>query len=259
MGEAVALVCVVVQQLMPRRWTPQARQHSDRNSFRNGSSVVHRTTNDGQYKPGTAPHRKTPRDSRICAVILRLLIFLTLCAPFAASAADIPRPEFPEPQFERPDWLTLNGPWGFAFDDANAGLDNHWYAGVQKFEKQIAIPYCFESKLSGINDTGFHPWAWYSRTITLPADWQTRRVLLHFGAVDYQAMVWVNGQLAGSHEGGQMAAIMYSLLGTCKLQGIDSHVWLADVLSRIKTQPEDKLIDLLPQRWKPACHQQPTQ
>ena len=64
---------------------------------------------------------------------------------------------------------------------------------------------------------------------------------------------------AGSHEGGQLAAIMYSLLGTCKLQGIDSHVWLTDVLSRIKTQPEDKLIDLLPQRWKPACHQQPTQ
>jgi beta-galactosidase/beta-glucuronidase len=176
-------------------------------------------------------------------VILRLLIFLTLCAPFAASAADIPRPEFPEPQFERPDWLTLNGPWGFAFDDANAGLDNHWYAGVQKFEKQIAIPYCFESKLSGINDTGFHPWAWYSRTITLPADWQTRRVLLHFGAVDYQAMVWVNGQLAGSHEGGN-TPFQFDITPLLKPTG-------NTITVRAWDPPTDKLIPRGKQYWEP--------
>jgi hypothetical protein len=59
------------------------------------------------------------------------------------------------------------------------------------------VPYCFESKLSGIGDNGFHPWVWYRRDVTLPASWKPRRTLLHFGAVDYQAMVWVNGRSAG--------------------------------------------------------------
>ena len=64
------------------------------------------------------------------------------------------------------------------------------------------MPYCFESRLSGIGDTSFHPWMWYRRAVTLPAEWKGRRVLLHFGAVNYWSMVWVNGKLAGSHEGG---------------------------------------------------------
>lgn len=60
-----------------------------------------------------------------------------------------------------------------------------------------------------------------------------------------------NYLFAGSHRGGQRAAIIYSLLGTCKLQGIDPYTWLEDVLHRIPVQPEEKLADLLPQRWKP--------
>ncbi len=135
-------------------------------------------------------------------MIPRPVVLAVFCSALALRAADIPRPEFPEPQFERADWLSLNGDWEFAFDDADAGLDAHWYNGSQKFERRINIPYCFESKLSGIADTSFHPWAWYNRQITLPAGWQGRRVLLHFGAVDYQSMVWVNGQMVGSHEGG---------------------------------------------------------
>ena len=59
-----------------------------------------------------------------------------------------------------------------------------------------------ESKLSGIADPSFHPWIWYRRPLTLPADWKGQRVLLHFGAVNYWSMVWVNGKLAGNHEGG---------------------------------------------------------
>ena len=169
------------------------------------------------------------------------VLFASIC--FIARAADIPRPEFPEPQFERADWMTLNGEWQFAFDDADAGLDGHWYTGEQKFDKHITVPYCFESKLSGINDTGFHPWAWYNRQITLPAGWQGRRVLLHFGAIDYQSMVWVNGQLAGSHEGGN-TPFQFDITPLLKA-GANS------VTVRAWDPPTDKLIPRGKQYWEP--------
>jgi beta-galactosidase/beta-glucuronidase len=120
----------------------------------------------------------------------------------ALYAAAIQRPEYPQPQFQRERWLSLNGAWEFEFDDANAGLDADWASDSRKFSRNIVVPYCFESRLSGIGDTSFHPWIWYRRTVTLPADWQGQRVLLHFGAVNYWSMAWVNGKLAGSHEGG---------------------------------------------------------
>ncbi len=118
------------------------------------------------------------------------------------AAEPVPRPEFPEPQFQREQWLNLNGPWEFEFDDANVGLAENWAAGTRKFSRSIVVPYCFESKLSGIGDTSYHPWAWYRRAFTTPAGWKGRRLLVHFGAVDYRAMVWVNGKFAGNHEGG---------------------------------------------------------
>jgi beta-galactosidase/beta-glucuronidase len=113
-----------------------------------------------------------------------------------------PRAEYPQPQFERADWLTLNGPWQFEFDDKNAGLDQNWAAGQRSFSRTIAVPFAFESRLSGIGDTSFHPWVWYRRTFTPPPAWKGRRVLLRFGAVDYHATVWINGVRAGEHEGG---------------------------------------------------------
>ncbi len=132
---------------------------------------------------------------------LRLAVpFFLACTILPAAA--IPRPEYPQPQFQRDQWLSLNGPWEFEFDDADAGLDANWSAPAHKFTRNITVPYCFESRLSGIADTSFHPWMWYRRSVTLPADWKGRRVLLHFGAVNYWSMVWINGQLAGSHEGG---------------------------------------------------------
>ncbi|MCC6590068.1 MAG: glycoside hydrolase family 2 [Bryobacterales bacterium] len=120
---------------------------------------------------------------------------ILLCFTFIGSAADIPRPEYPQPQFERERWLSLNGTWDFEFDDANAGEP-------RTFGRKILVPYAFETKMSGIGDTGFHPWVWYRRTVNVPDAWRGQRILLHFGAVDYRAWVWVNGKLAGSHEGG---------------------------------------------------------
>lgn len=126
-----------------------------------------------------------------------------LLATAALWAQEIPRPEYPQPQFQREHWQRLNGAWEFEFDDQNAGLDQNWAAaGQHKFSKAITVPFAFETKKSGIGDTSFHPWVWYRRTVTLPAAWKGRRVLLRFGAVDYRARVWVNGKEAGQHEGG---------------------------------------------------------
>src|SRR5438874_7550200 len=132
---------------------------------------------------------------------MRKLIFVALLTAIVLSAG-VPRPEFPQPQFDRSQWLSLNGQWDFDFDDANAGLDRDWAAADHPLTRHITVPYCFESKLSGIADTSFHPWVWYRRSLSIPPNWKGHRVLLHFGAVDYRAMVWVNGQLAGAHEGG---------------------------------------------------------
>ncbi|MSV28710.1 MAG: glycoside hydrolase family 2 [Bryobacterales bacterium] len=127
---------------------------------------------------------------------------LFLAAAAFLPAADIPRPEYPQPQFQRSDWFSLNGPWEFEFDDSNVGQEQNWGSSGRKFSRTIKVPFCFESKLSGIGDTSFHPFVWYRRAFTLPAGWPGRRVLLQFGAVDYHATVWVNGKMAGSHEGG---------------------------------------------------------
>ena len=128
--------------------------------------------------------------------------FVFLVALAAAATAQVPRPEHPQPQFQREAWQNLNGTWEFEFDDANAGVDGDWASGTRKFSRAITVPFCFESRRSGIGDTSFHPWIWYRRAFTVPSGWKGKRVLLHFGAVDYQATVWVNGKLAGRHEGG---------------------------------------------------------
>ena len=114
----------------------------------------------------------------------------------------LPRPEYPQPQFQREEWMNLNGPWEFEFDDDNVGLEEFWAFGAKDFSRTITVPFCFESPKSGIGDGGFHPYVWYRRVFLLPDEWVGRRALLNFGAVDYRATVWVNGKLCGEHEGG---------------------------------------------------------
>lgn len=113
----------------------------------------------------------------------------------------MPRPEYPRPQLVREDWLNLNGEWEFEYDDDDIGLRDHWQE-VQAFSKRIQVPFCFQSPLSGIGEPETHDVVWYRRTITLPESFQGKRAILHFGAVDYEAKVWVNGILVASHIGG---------------------------------------------------------
>lgn len=122
----------------------------------------------------------------------------------------IPRPEYPRPQFQRNDWVNLNGEWAFAFDDADAGLTQRWYETEvsalrghgSPFNRTITVPFCFQAPLSGIGETAFHDVVWYARTFDSPLQSDEQDLLLHFGAVDYRATVWVNGHKVATHEGG---------------------------------------------------------
>ncbi|MFN7252644.1 MAG: glycoside hydrolase family 2 protein [Anaerobacillus sp.] len=114
----------------------------------------------------------------------------------------IPRSEYPRPQFVRDSWLNLNGTWEFEFDDENKGLEQKWYKKDAPFSQEITVPFSYQSELSGIGDTSFHDLVWYKKTFTIDENWSNKRVVLHFGAVDYRTWVWVNGQFVTYHEGG---------------------------------------------------------
>lgn len=115
----------------------------------------------------------------------------------------IPRNEYPRPQLVRPDWLNLNGSWEYIPDDASNGKDlGYFRPEVTPASQTIQVPFCPESKLSGIGDVSFKRCVWYRKKVAVPAAWAGKQVLLHFGAVDYKADVWVNGQYVGNHKGG---------------------------------------------------------
>ena len=104
---------------------------------------------------------------------------------------NIPRAEYPRPQFVRDGWMNLNGIWQFEIDQGMSGRARGLVETPLKDE--ILVPFCPESKLSGVHHTDFMACVWYRRTFTLPEAAQGKRVILHFGAVDYSCNVWVNG------------------------------------------------------------------
>ena len=113
-----------------------------------------------------------------------------------------PRPEHPRPQFQRNTWLNLNGTYNFAIDSGKSGEAKGWPQNPAELDCAITVPFCPESSLSGIQYTDFMPSVWYHRTLDIPDEWTDKRVLLHFGAVDYHCKAWVNGRLIGQHYGG---------------------------------------------------------
>jgi len=117
---------------------------------------------------------------------------------------DIPRPEYPRPHFVRPVWINLNGEWEFEFDDGNEGLQLGWHDG-RELSRRIVVPFAYQSELSGINDKSIHEFLWYARPVYLSQQDCDRDLLLNFGAVDYAATIWVNGQEVGHHQGGHVA------------------------------------------------------
>lgn len=117
------------------------------------------------------------------------------------------RPEYPRPQFVRNEWINLNGEWEFEIDHSSSGKKRKLYE-AEKLSGHILVPFCPESKLSGVEYKDFMDCVWYRKEIEFPTDWlqsiqdKGERVVLHFGAVDYSATVYVNGKEVGVHKGG---------------------------------------------------------
>lgn len=114
---------------------------------------------------------------------------------------NIPRPEYPNPQFLRESWLNLNGEWHFETDLSASGIER----GIMKtdfLQKRITVPFCPECKLSGIGFTDFMPSVWYKRKIDILKEQLSGRVFLNIGACDYFTTLWINGNQVGTHKGG---------------------------------------------------------
>lgn len=112
------------------------------------------------------------------------------------------RQEHPKPQFERVNWRNLNGEWEFEYDNSLSLVHKDFFKNGSIYSKKIIVPFCPESKLSGIENTDFINGVWYRRTFVLKKENLAGSIFLHFGAVDYLARVYLNGELVGIHKGG---------------------------------------------------------
>nr|POF00924.1 beta-galactosidase [Quercus suber] len=117
---------------------------------------------------------------------------------------------YPRPDFERKDlkWESLNGEWDFVFDDADEGLYDCWHhEGLPNTSRTIQVPFVYQCPASGINTRDPHEVLWYEREITDIRTDERRldhRLILRFGAVDYEARVWLDGEAVGQHRGGHV-------------------------------------------------------
>ncbi|MPZ62431.1 MAG: glycoside hydrolase family 2 [Propionibacteriales bacterium] len=161
-----------------------------------------------------------------------------------------PQPsQHPRPQLVREEWTDLGGPWGFAYDDDDAGITAGWQNSAEPFGQTITVPYPPESKLSGIHDPGYHPVVWYRREIATPELSGGDRLLLHFGAVDYAARVWFDGTPVGEHEGGH-TPFSCDVTDAVSLAGGGRSV----VVVRAEDRPTDVTQPRGKQDWEPEPH-----
>lgn len=115
------------------------------------------------------------------------------------------RSEHPKPQFRRESWLNLNGEWQFEIDRGGSGKDRKLFDNSVVLGGKINVPFCPQSKLSGVEDKDFMNAVWYKRTVEITEEQLHGRVILHFGAVDYKAILYVNGKYVGEHKGGYVS------------------------------------------------------
>ena len=141
----------------------------------------------------------------VCKLSL-IITMVALCSLVGmARSQSIPRPEYPFPQMERAEWLNLNGVWEFAETDESADVK---YLSSDPYPDMIVVPFCRESKLSGLsrNEQPVKN-VWYRRTFDVP-DWKSQRVRLHIGASDWYTRVWINGRFVGEHKGGSAPIVL---------------------------------------------------
>ena len=128
-----------------------------------------------------------------------ILTALALIMGFGTMMAQ-PRAEYPRPQFERNDWVNLNGTWTYTFDFGRTG-DARKLSESKGFDGRITVPFCPESSLSGVQYVDFINTIWYQRTLNIPAAWKGKKIFLNFGAVDYEAHIYIDGKFVQTHYG----------------------------------------------------------
>ncbi len=133
---------------------------------------------------------------------------------------NLPRAEYPRPDFERDEFICLNGEWDFAYDDQNTGLSEKWYRDAgEHFDRKIIVPYTYLCELSGINDQDFHDTVWYQRKVSFKNRITNGRFILHFGAIDHEADIWIDEDHVCHHEGGNTPIeidVTDSVRGVCE-------------------------------------------
>ena len=147
------------------------------------------------------------------------------------------RTEYPRPQFQRKEWTSLNGTWNFAFDDKNIGLSKAWFQNPE-FDQKIEVPFAYQSKLSGINELDPHDVVWYQKDFEYSKQ-ENQALLLHFGAVDYTATVWVDGEKVGQHVGGE-TSFSFDITNYLNSEKSHSLVVRAEDLTTNEEQPRGK-------------------
>ena len=118
---------------------------------------------------------------------------------------NIPRAQHPRPQWKRESWQNLNGTWQFEIDNGRSGIARGYSAKDHPLAGEITVPFCPQSKLSGVEYKDFILGAWYRRTVEITEEQLAGRVVLHFGAVDHDCVLFVNGNRVGAHGGGYVA------------------------------------------------------
>jgi beta-galactosidase/beta-glucuronidase len=156
---------------------------------------------------------------------------------------------YPRPQLVRAQWRDLSGQWSFAFDDEDAGLVEGWMHDVGAFPLTITVPFPPESAASGIGDPSHHRVLWYRRPVTAADVAATghaagRTLVLHFGAVDYRADVWIGGQHIQRHEGGHTPFAV-----EVPYTGGD-----IDIVVRVEDDPQDLAQPRGKQDWEARRH-----
>ncbi len=143
-------------------------------------------------------------------------------------------PEYPRPQMTRPEWFNLNGLWQFQVATAEEAPPLG-----KELSGQILVPFPVESALSGVMKRADR--VWYRRTFAVKKEWEGKHLLLHFGAVNWESTVWVNGKKLGTHQGGY-DPFSYDITGALKADGPQEIVVGAWNPADAGTQPRGKQV-----------------
>jgi beta-galactosidase/beta-glucuronidase len=163
--------------------------------------------------------------------------------PISSDLVDSSGRAYPRPQLRREEWISLNGEWEFAIDPAGT-----WrLPGDVQWTRTIRVPFSPETPASGIGDTGFYRTCWYRRQVQLPPLAAAQWLILHFGAVDYTATVWVGGRYVASHRGGYTP---FSCNLTHAVCGSDT----CDIVVRVEDDPLDLAKPRGKQDWQEEPH-----